>query len=47
MHLAESKHDLSYVIKGNMLKRKCDERKADLRVLENQSSDLEKKTRKF
>ena len=42
MRLAESKQDLLYVIKSNALKRKCNESEADLRVLENQYSDLEK-----
>ena len=41
--LAESKQDLLYVIKSNTLKRKCNESEVDLRVLENQYSDLEKK----
>ena len=43
MCLAESKQDLLYVIKSNTLKRKCNESEVDLRVLENQYSDLEKK----
>ena len=43
MRLAESKQDLLYVIKNNALKRKCNESEADLRVLENQYSGLEKK----
>ena len=43
MRLAESKQDLLYVIKSNALKRKCNESEADLRVLKNQYSDLEKK----
>ena len=47
MRLAESEQDQLYMIKSNALKRKCDENKADLRVLVNQDSDLEKKKRKF
>ena len=47
MRLAESKQDLLYVIKSNALKRKCNESGAQLRVLENHYSDLEKKKRKF
>ena len=43
MRLAESKQDLLYVIKSNALKRKYNESEANLRVLENQCSDLEKK----
>ena len=47
MRLAESKQDLLNVIKSNALKRKCNESEVDLRVLENQYSDLEKKKGKF
>ena len=47
MPLAESEQDQLYMIKSNALKRRCDENKADLRVLVNQDSDLEKKKRKF
>lgn len=47
MLLAESKHDLAYVIKGNALKRKCDESKKDLKILEDQYSNLEEKKRKL
>ena len=47
MQLAKSKQDPLYVIKSNALKRKCDESKGDLRVLENQYSDLEKKNKKL
>lgn len=43
MQLAESKQDLPYVIKSHAFKRKFNESKADLRVLENKYSDLEKK----
>ena len=42
MHLAESKQDLLYVIKTNVLKRKYNGSEANLRVLGNQYSDLEK-----
>lgn len=44
MQLAESKQDLPYVIKSHAFKRKFNESKADLRVLENKYSDLEKKS---
>ena len=47
MRLAESKQDLLYVIKSNPLKRKYNESEADLRILGNQYSDLEKKKGKF
>ena len=47
MGLAESKQDLLYVIESNTLKRKCNESEVDLKVLENQYSDLEKKKGKF
>lgn len=47
MQLADSKQDLPYVIKSHALKRKYNENKADLRVLENQYLDLEKKNWKF
>ena len=43
MHLAESKQDLLHVIKTNALKRKYNGSEANLRVLGNQYSDLEKK----
>ena len=42
MRLAELKQDLFYVIKIDALKRNCNESEADLKVLENQYSDLEK-----
>ena len=47
IRLAESEQDLLYVIKSNALKRKHDESEADLRVLENQYSDLEKRKGQF
>ena len=47
MRLTESKQDLLYVIKSDASKRKCDESNADLTVVENQYSDLERKKRKF
>ena len=47
MRLAESKQNLLYVIRSDASKRKCDESNADLTVLENQYSDLERKKRKF
>ena len=43
MHLAESKQDLLYVIKTNAMKRNYNGSEANLRVLGNQYSDLEKK----
>ena len=38
MLLAESKKDLAYVTKSNSLKRKCDENKKNLELLEEQYS---------
>lgn len=38
---------MSLVIKGNELKRKSEEAKKDLDVLENQQLDLEQKRRKL
>ena len=43
MRLDETKQDLLYVIKTNALKRKYNGSEANLRVLGNQYSDLEKK----
>ena len=47
MRLDETKQGLLYVIKSNALKRKYNESEADLRVLGNQYSDLEKKKGKL
>ena len=44
MRLAEEKSDLSYVINGNGLKRKSEELKNDIVVLENETKLLEDKT---
>ena len=38
MLLAESKKDLAYVAKSNSLKRKCDENKKNVELLEEQYS---------
>ena len=40
MLLAESKKDLAYVVKSSALKRKCDESKKDLELLEEQYSSF-------
>ena len=48
MLLAESKKDLAYVVKSNALKRKFDESKKNLELLEEQYSALaEKKKRSY
>ena len=47
MRLVESKQDLLHVVRGNVLKRKCNKSEADLGVLENQYSDLGKQKGKF
>ena len=44
--LSESKQDLSYVVKSNALKRKCDEKK-NLELLEEQYSALAEKRKKL
>ena len=44
--LSESKQDLSYVVKSNALKRKCDE-KQNLELLEEQYSALAEKRKKL
>ena len=44
---AEKKNDMSMVIKGNWLKRKSEESKGDLKILEEQLSALEEKKRKL
>ena len=41
------KNDISYVIKGNGLKRKSDETRKDLLLLEKQVLALEEKKRKL
>ena len=47
MELAEKKNDMSFVIKGNGLKRKCDDKKQDIDVLEKQIQELEAKKKKL
>ena len=44
---AEKKNDMSMGIKGNGLKRKSEESKGDLKILEEQLSALEEKKRKL
>ena len=43
---AESKKDLAYVVKSNALKRKCDESKKNLELLEERYSALAEKKKK-
>ena len=45
MKLAEQKSELSYVIIGNGLKRKCDQTRGDRQLLEKEMIDLEEKNR--
>ena len=47
MELAEKKRDLSYVKKGNGLKRKSSETKQKVELLEKQIGELEKKVVKL
>lgn len=47
MRLAEEKRNLSYVIKGNVLKRKSEKLKNDIVVLEKCNKVLEDKKRKL
>ena len=47
MLLAESKKDLAHVTKGNSLKRKCDENKKNLELLEEQYSASGEKKRSY
>ena len=47
MELAEKKSDLSYVKKGNGLKRKSSETKQKVELLEKQIGELEKKVVKL
>ena len=47
MELAEKKSDLSYVKKGNELKRKRSETKQEVELLEKQIGELEKKKKKL
>ena len=45
--MAEKKHDISFVMKGNALKRKSDQTKEHILKLENQIAELEIKKRKL
>ena len=47
MELAEEKSDLSYVKKGNGLKRKSSETKQEVELMEKQIGELEKKKKKL
>ena len=47
MELAEKKSDLSYFKKGNGLKRKSSETKQEVKLLEKQIGELEKKKKKL
>ena len=47
VEVAEKKHDISFVTKGNALKRKSDQTKEDILKLENQIVELEMKKRKL
>ena len=47
VEVAEKKHDISFVIKGNALKRKSDQTKEDTLKLESQIAELEMKKRKL
>ena len=45
--VAQKKHDISFVIKGNALKRKSDQTKEDILKLKNQIAELEMRKRKL
>ena len=47
VEVAEKKYDISFVIKGNALKRRSDQTKEDILKLENQLTELEMKKRKL
>ena len=47
MYQAEAKNDMSLVIKGNGLKRKCEESRSELKVLGEQCSALDEKRKKL
>jgi len=47
MELTEKKKDLSYVIKGNGLKRKCEKTQGDISLLQNEIDCLEEKKHKL
>ena len=46
MELAEKKNGMSFVIKGNRLKRKSEESKKEIKALEKQITELESKRKK-
>ena len=47
IRLAEEKNDLSFVYKGNELKRKSSEIKDTMKVIDKELHDLEEKKRKL
>ena len=47
MRLAKEKSDLSYVIKGNGLKRKSEQSKASIATLSKEIGELEEKRKKL
>ena len=47
MQLAEKKKNLSYVIKGNVLKRKSEQKKKELAFLQKEIAELKMKKKKM
>ena len=47
MKLAEQKNDMSFVIKGNRIKRENEDLQKELSVIEGQISDIRGKKRKL
>ena len=47
MQLAEKKKNLSYVIKGNALKRKSEQKKKELTFLQKEIAELKTKKQKM
>ena len=47
MNLADQKNDMSFVIKGNRKKRKSEDLRKDLSVIEGQIFDMQEKKRKL
>ena len=47
MKLAEQKNDMSFVIKGNRIKRENEDLQKELSVIEGQISDIQGKKRKL
>ena len=47
MKLAEQKNDMSFVIKGNRIKRENEDLQNELSVIEGQISDIQGKKRKL